>query len=66
LNTKLLRKVLQENDLATTDFFVVGKKGLEFLKRVNATIVGHIQVGDAVSSQELLALYTFFEEAIQK
>lgn len=58
--------MLQENDLATTDFFVVGKKGLEFLKRVNATIVGHIQVGDAVSSQELLALYTFFEEAIQK
>lgn len=66
LNTKLLRKVIQENDLATTDFFVVGKKGLEFLKRVNATIVGHIQVGDAVSSQELLAVYTFFEQAIQK
>jgi F-type H+-transporting ATPase subunit gamma len=66
LNTKLLRKVVHENDVTTTDFFVVGKKWLEFLKRVNASIVGHIQVGDAVSSKELLALYTFFEGAIQQ
>lgn len=64
LNTKLLRKVVQEHDLTTTDFFVVGKKWLEFLKRVNASIVWHIQVGDSVNSRDLLPLYTFFEDAL--
>jgi F-type H+-transporting ATPase subunit gamma len=66
LNTKLLRKVVQEHDLQNTDFFVVGKKGLEFLKRLNVSIVGHMQVGETFSSEELLALYTFFEDAIRK
>lgn len=66
LNTKLLRKMVQENPIETTDFFVVGKKGVEFLKRMEASLVGHLQVGETFSSAELLALYTFFEQAIQQ
>lgn len=66
LNTKLLRQTLQGTDLATTDFFIVGKKGLEFCKRVWATIVGHINVSDKLTQKELLPLFSFFDDAIQK
>ncbi len=66
LNTKLLRKAIQENDLSQTDFFVVGKKWLETLKRVDASIVWYIQVGDSIKTSDLLSLYTFFEDATTK
>jgi F0F1-type ATP synthase gamma subunit len=40
LNAKLLRKVYQEEGFdPTTEYFVVGKKGLEYLKRAKANIV---------------------------
>ncbi len=64
LNTKLLRKVVMENDLQTTDFFVIWKKWLEFLKRVGASIVWHVTLWDTFHQKDLLAFYTFFEDAI--
>lgn len=67
LNTKLLRKVIQEHTTGPdTEYFVVGKKGLEFLKRSGAVIVGSIQVSDKLYPKELLPLFTFFEDAIEK
>ncbi len=66
LNAKLLRQTVQWADLANTDFFVIGKKGLEFLKRAGATIVGHVTVSDKLSQQELIPLFTFFDEALSK
>lgn len=52
--------------MATTDFFIVGKKGLEYCKRVGATIVGHINVSDKLTQKELLPLFSFFDQAIQQ
>ncbi len=66
LNAKLLRQTIQAVDLATTDFFIVGKKGLEYCKRVGATIVGHINVSDKLTQKELLPLFSFFDQAIQQ
>lgn len=67
LNTKLLRKALHEQGTLTEiDYFVVGKKGLEFLKRVGASIVGSLQISDKLDPKELLPLFTFFDEAVQQ
>jgi len=66
LNTKLLRQTIQWVDLATTDFFIVGKKWLEFCKRVGATIVGHINISDKLAQKELLPLFSFFDQAIEQ
>lgn len=67
LNTKLLRKVLQEQGAGEDkDYFVVGKKGLEFLKRAGASIVGTLPVSDKLNPKELLPLFAFFDQAIEK
>lgn len=66
LNSKLLRKVLSETDTKNTDYFVVGKKWLEFVKRMWGNIVWNINVSDSFAEEELLALYTFFDKAVQE
>lgn len=66
LNSKVLRKVLNETDIDTTDYFVVGKKWLEFIKRMWWNIVGNINVSDKFNEIELLPLYTFFDQAVQE
>ena len=65
LNSKLLKKVWNEvGDDKHVDFFCIGKKGLEFLKRGKAHIVGSISIGDSYTEEELLPLYSFFDKAI--
>lgn len=67
LNSKILRKVYNEKKWAieNTDFFVVGKKGLEFIKRMWGNIVWSLSVSDKFEEKELLPLYTYFEKATQ-
>lgn len=64
LNSKLLRSILQDTDTATTDYFVIGKKGLEFIKRMGWNIVGNITLADNFQEKDLLPLYTFFDQAV--
>lgn len=66
LNSKLLRKLYQEvwfDD--SVDYFVIGKKWLEYLKRAKANIVGSLHIGDSFSEEELLPLYSYFDEALK-
>jgi len=64
LNSKLLRKVVTENNDKKSDVFVIGKKGLEFFKRTWSNIVWSLSVSDKYDEKSLLPLYTFFDEAI--
>lgn len=64
LNSKLLRDIIQDTDVEHTDYFVVGKKGLEFIKRMGWTIVGNINLADNFQEKDLLPLYTFFDQAV--
>ena len=66
LNSKLMRKLYEDRKAtrATDEYFVVGKKGLEFIKRMNWTVVGSLQLWDKFNDGELLPLYTFFEDAV--
>lgn len=64
INSKLLRKALWDQKGKETEWFVIGKKGLEFLKRASQTIVGSLNVSDAFKQEELLPLYTFFDTAL--
>ena len=47
------------------DYFVVGKKWLEYLKRGKANIVGSLNIGDTFSEEELLPLYSYFDKAVE-
>lgn len=64
LNSKLLRKLYKETKGDTTDYFVVWKKWLEFLKRMNWNIVWSIQIGDNFAEKDLLPLFTFFDQSL--
>lgn len=65
LNSKLLRKIYQEEWFGKdVDYFVVWKKGLEYLKRAKASIVGSIHLGDSFTEEELLPLYSYFDQAV--
>lgn len=67
LNSKLMRQVSADHKQdANVDYFVIGKKGLEFLKRMKANIVWSINVSDKFLEEELLPLYTMFDESIAK
>ena len=66
LNSKLLRKMYHDIWFGDeVDYFVVGKKGLEYLKRAKANIVGSVHVGDSFTEEELLPLYSYFDQAIE-
>lgn len=66
LNSKLLRKLYQEVGFDdSVDYFVIGKKWLEYLKRAKANIVGSLHIGDSFSEEELLPLYSYFDEALK-
>lgn len=65
LNSKLLRKIYQHvwfDD--SIDYFVVGKKWLEYLKRAKANIVGSLHLADSYGEEDLLPLYTYFDQAV--
>lgn len=65
LNSKLLRVVAKNfEDNKKTDFFIVGKKWLEFIRRMWWNIVWSVTVSDKLHEKELLPLYTFFEKAV--
>ncbi len=67
LNSKLLRKIYKDESFdESTDYFVIGKKGLEYLKRAKASIVGSVHVGDSFTEEDLLPLYSFFDTAIEQ
>lgn len=64
LNSKLLRKIHKETKGENTDYFVVWKKWLEFLKRVWSTIVWSLQIWDNFVEKDLLPLFTFFDKSL--
>lgn len=65
LNSKLLRKIYNEHkDNKETEFFVVGKKWLEFIKRMWWTICGSLSINDSFEEKELLPLYAYFDQAV--
>lgn len=67
LNSKLLRKIYTEEWFGEdVDYFVVWKKGLEYLKRAKANIVGSIHIGDSFTEEELLPLYSYFDQAVNQ
>ncbi len=64
LNSKLLRKINKECGKENVEYFVIGKKGLEYFKRVGADIVWSLAVGDNFTEETLLPLFTFFDQAL--
>ena len=46
------------------DYFVLGKKGMEYIKRTGGNIVGSLNIGDTFSESDLLPLFTFFDQAV--
>lgn len=64
LNSKLLRKVTRDMKEKEVEYFVIGKKGLEYFKRVGANIVGSLSIWDNFEEKDLLPLFTFFDEAL--
>jgi F-type H+-transporting ATPase subunit gamma len=67
MNTKLFKTILEKHSLRDwrTDVFVIWRKGMEFFKRAKATIVWGGHISDRMSDEELLPLYTFFDEAVK-
>lgn len=60
LNQKLFKKLLEEQqNFDNIDFFVLGKKGLEFLKRSGANIVGFLEMPDMIEEKHFLPLVEF-------
>jgi F-type H+-transporting ATPase subunit gamma len=66
INSKLLRKAISDQKWKTTDWFVIGKKWLEFLKRADQNIVGSLNISDNFKQEELLPLYTFFDVSLSQ
>lgn len=64
LNSKLLRTILKNTDTDVTDYFVIGKKWLEFVKRMGGNIVWNLNVWDNFKESDLLPLYAFFDQAV--
>ncbi len=67
LNSKLLRKVYAETAQSeNNEFFIIGKKWLEFGKRAGRNIVGSLSAGDIYSEEDMLPLFSFFDVALDE
>ena len=66
INSKLLRKAISDQKWKSTDWFAIGKKWLEFLKRADQNIVGSLNISDTFKQEELLPLYTFFDASLSQ
>lgn len=66
LNTRLFRKVVQDisSSKDDTELFVLGKKALEFFKRVKTPIIGALHLHDTYQEKDLLPLYALLDEAM--
>ena len=64
LNSKLLRKVTAESKSKEVEYFVIGKKWLEYFKRVGASIVWSLNIWDNFSEEDLLPLFAFFDTSL--
>jgi len=64
LNSKLLRKSTKELKGKEVEYFVIGKKGLEYIKRTWWNIVWSLTIWDSFSEEDLLPLFTYFDESI--
>ena len=64
LNSKLLRKVSKDIKEKEVEYFVIGKKWMEYFKRVGATLVWSLNIGDNFTEEDLLPLFTFFDTAL--
>lgn len=66
LNSKLLRKIYMDEWFGDDkDYFVIGKKWLEYLKRGKANIIWSLNIGDTFTEEELLPLYSYFDQAVE-
>lgn len=65
LNAKLLRTMWSQTHDQTCEYFVIGKKWLEFLKRAGASVVWSVQLGDRFHEESLLPLFAFYDEAVR-
>ncbi|UFX82976.1 ATP synthase F1 subunit gamma [Candidatus Absconditicoccus praedator] len=68
LNSKIIRQVddlhVRKNDDA--DYFVIGKKGLEYANRMNLNIVGQLSLPDNFSNEDLIPLFDYIESSLDE
>jgi len=64
LNSKLLKKVYEnyKDQKGKVDFFVIGKKWLEYLVRMWFNVVGNLRLKDTFEEKDLLPLYSFLNQ----
>ncbi len=64
LNSKLLKKVYEnyKDQKDKVDFFVIGKKWLEYLVRMWFNVVGNLRLKDTFEEKDLLPLYSFLNQ----
>ena len=68
INAKILRFISEENKdkKETTDFYVIGKKGLSYIDRAGYNIVGTLSVKDDFADEDLLPVYDFLKIALEQ
>lgn len=67
LNSKLFKKVLHDNkDNMNMEYYLIGKKAIEFFQKQNSTIVGRLHIHDEVPVSWFRDLFAFLWDAIAK
>jgi F-type H+-transporting ATPase subunit gamma len=62
LNSKITKLLSNNYSPATADVFVIGKKGYEFCKRSDYSIVWYINLKDEIAQSDITPLLVFLEE----
>ncbi len=62
LNSRVTKLLSTNYSPATTDVFVIGKKGYEFCKRMGYNIVAYINLKDEIHQSDITPLLVFLEE----
>ena len=68
LNHKLFKKLFDElkDEWEQLDFFVIGKKGLEFINRSGGKVVGFLEIPDAIEEDYFLPLMEYIYDNIKR
>lgn len=62
LNSRVTKLLSTNYEIATTDVFVIGKKGYEYCKRMGYNIVAYINLKDEIQQSDITPLLVFLEE----
>ena len=68
LNHKLFKKLFDElkDQWNNIDFFVIGKKGLEFINRSWGNVVGFLDIPDSIEEKHFLPLMEYIYDSIKQ